>query len=263
MSLFRKPIARVYVDQLRHAFDDTTVPIFTPDTDIEVGYFGSFDEGRFVKRGKVEDLGVQVQVDQHKTGGFKWASGGAVSFGPSVEIPGPSGEPLIESTVHFESAKSVAVSYPPGTERSVRDADAFGRQLMNLWSERQLRTDRVVVWAVRHAPGGTVIISRERNNTVEVVADAGLLGAAAGISLSSLAVGVDFGAQSGATWALSERSTPLVVWARVLKIDDKTKQAVDAFGFEATEEFHLRLRDERPAPFRPDELLANLAGDTD
>lgn len=258
---FSKPIARIYIDQVRKAFDDRTVPIFTPDTDIDVGYVGSFDDGRFEKRGEVGDLGVPVDDDE--TGGFEWTSSGEVSFGPSVEVPGVGGEPLIKATMHFKSGKSVAIACPPGRQRQVRDADAFGLKLIDLWSRKQLRTDRVVVWAVRRAPGGTILVSRNGNNSVEVLADAGLIGAAAGLTLSSLAVGVKFGSQSGATWTLSERSKPLVLWARVLKLDDKVQQAVDAFGFEATEALQQRLSQERPVEFGPNELLAKLPPDED
>jgi hypothetical protein len=264
VSLFRKPIARVYVEEMRRAFDSTTVPIFMPDTDVDVGYIGSFDGGRFVRRGQVEDLGVDLQLaPERQTGAFSWASTGDLSFGPSIEVPGPLGQPLVKSTIKLDAKRTVAISCPKGVERAVQNSDEFGLRLMKLWAERQLRTDRVVIWSVRRAPGGTVIVSTERGNEVEVVADAGTLAGFAGLSLGSLSVGVQFGAHGNATWTYSETATPTVLWARVMKLDERTREAVDAFGFEAADELRLRLRDERPEPFGPEDLLGALEGDQD
>jgi hypothetical protein len=231
-SPFSKPIARIYVSELRTSLDSTVVPIFTPDTAIEVGDVGSFDDGRFVRKASVKDRGLSFDIDENPVNAYEYASSGKVSFGPSAKIPNPMGGELLKAVVSFTKAKAVVVSFRGGVQQSVRDADAFSDGLMQLWYRKELRTDRVVVWSVRRATSGTVLVSEDGGNQVEVMADSALLGPA-GITLAGLSVGVQFGAERKATWKMPPGDAPLVVWARILGLSKDQASVVDEFGFES------------------------------
>ena len=257
MPIFSKPIAKIYVKELRTRLDSFVVPIFTPDTSINVGDFGTFEDGRFVSRGNVSSRGVQLDVDQSRVNAFEYASSGKVSIAPSVDIPNPAGGKLLKTVLSFSKSQAVVASFQGGVEYRVSDADAFGQTLMELWYGKKLNKDRVVVWSLRRATGGTVIVSEEGNNQIEVIADSALLGPA-GLTLAGLSVGVQFGVEQKATWKLSSSDVPLVVWARLFRLDDRHQSAVDAFGFESDPQLRAAVVGQRPAAFTADDLLGYL-----
>jgi hypothetical protein len=254
MVLFSKPIARIYVNELRTFLDPSVVPVFSPDAVLDVGDFCSFEDGRLISRGNVADRGVALHVDETPTSAFEFASSGKVSLSPSVTLPNPAGGELLKTVLSFTKARAVVASYQNGVERSVSDADAFAEQLMQLWYGKTLRTDRVVVWSVRRAVGGTVLVSEDDDNQVEIYADSALLGPV-GITLAGLAAGVTFGAERKATWKMSSGAMPLVVWARVLKLSKDQAEVVDAFGFEASA---ANVPAIKPVAFTTDDLLGLL-----
>ena len=256
MPLFSKPIANVYVKELRTRLDKKIVPIFMPDTTLEVGDFGSFEDGQFVGKGNVRDRGVEYTVNDKPVGGFDFASSGKVSVGPNVTIPSPTGGDLVKATITFSQARAVVVSFKGGKDSAVRDADAFGEALMRLWLGNELRRDRAVVWSVRSATGGTVMASEEGDNTVEVMADAAALGPA-GLTIPNMSVGVQFGNETKSTWKISEPELAMTVWVRLLRVGKG--QADDAFGFEpGSEELAAAAAASRPDEVAVDELIAQL-----
>lgn len=257
MSIFSKPIAKIYVKELRTRLDSTVVPIFTPDTTIDVGDFGTFEDGQFVSRGNVSRRGVQLDVDESPVNAFEFASRGKVTIGQSVDLPNPAGGKLLKTQLSFTKSEAVVASFQGGVERRVSDADAFGQTLMELWYGKKLNKDRVVVWSLRRATGGTVIVSEEGDNQTEVMADSALLGPA-GLTLAGLSVGVQFGAERKVTWKLSSSDVPLVVWARLFRLDDRHQSAVDAFGFESDPQLKAEVAGQRPAAFTADDLLGYL-----
>lgn len=259
MSFFSKPIAKIYVTELRTRLDTFVVPIFAPDTSIEVGDFGTFDDGQFVFRGKVMSRGLEPDVEEKPVSGFEFASSGKVSIAPSVVVPNATGSGnLLKTLLSFKKSRAVVASFQGGVERRVRDADAFGEALMTLWYAKKLNKDRVVVWSLRRASGGTVVVSEDGDNQVEVMADSALLGPA-GLTLAGLSVGVQFGAEQKATWKLSSANLPLVVWARMFRLSDSHGQAVDAFGFDSgSPELQAEVAGQRPADFTSDDLLSGL-----
>jgi hypothetical protein len=260
LGLFRRPIARIYVGELRRGMEPLVVPIFTPDTAIEVGDFGAFEGGRFVRKGNLEDRDVALDVTENRHAGFDFASDGKVSIGPSVKVPNPAGGggELVQATLSFTKGQAVVVSFRPGVDRAVKDADSFGETLAGLWASKELRTDRAVVWSVRRAEGGTVVVSKEGDNEVDLEADSALFGAT-GITLQGLSAGVSFGRQRKATWKLSTSTDELVIWARLYRLDKRAAQAVDAFGFEAgSPEFEDHVKSIKPVGISADDVLAQL-----
>jgi hypothetical protein len=259
MPLFSKPIANVYVKELRTRLDKKIVPIFMPDTTIEVGDFGSFEDGQFVGKGNVRDKGIEYVVKENPVGGFDFASSGKVSIAPSVTIPSPTGGDLVKATITFSKAHAVIVSFKGGMESAVTAADSFGEALMRLWLGNELRRDRAVVWSVRSATGGTVMASEEGDNTVEVMADAAALGPA-GLTIPNMNVGVQFGSERKSTWKLSEPELAMTVWVRLLRVGKG--QADDAFGFEpGSDELAAAAAATEPDEVEVDELIAQLEPD--
>lgn len=255
MRWFSKPAARIYIEEVRASLDKKVVPVFSPDTALDVGDFCSFDDGQLLKRGSVTDRGMTLDVKEEPAAPFEFASSGKVSLSPSVTLPNPAGGELLKTVLSFTRSKAVVASYQAGVERFVRDSDAFGDELMALWYGKALRTDRVVVWSVKRATGGTVLVSEDGNNEVEIFADSALLGPA-GITLAGLSAGVTFGAERKTTWRMSSKAKPLVVWARVLKLSRDQAQVVDAFGFEAPARADVSAI--KPIPFTADDLLVAL-----
>jgi hypothetical protein len=97
-------------------------------------------------------------------------------------------------------------------------------------------------------------------NQVDVMADSALLGPA-GPTLAGLSVRVQFGAGQKATWKLSSSDVPLVVWARLFRLDDRHKAAVDAFGFESDGPGgRPRSPASDPPPSRPTTCSATSSG---
>jgi hypothetical protein len=254
---FAKPVAHVYVSEVRRKMDPLVVPIFTPDTAIDVGDFGSFEDGRFDRRGNLAERGVDLSVVERPHAGFEFASAGKVSIGPSVTVPHPGGGDLVEATLTFTRGRAVVASFPKGVERAVADADRFAEELARLWASRELKTDRSVVWAVRRATGGTIIVSKEGGHEVKLVASSALLGPA-GITLGNLSAGVEFAGAHEAVWKQSSSDQPLVIWARIFRLDEQTREAVDAFGFEPGADLDAHVQSIRPASMSPDDLLAQL-----
>jgi hypothetical protein len=255
---FRKPIAQIYVSEMRRRLDKLVVPIFPPDTTVDVGDFGSFEDGRFVRRGNLADRDVHLSVDENKHAGYNFASDGKFEISPSAKVPNPLGGELLEATLKFTRGKAVVASFRAGVDRAVADADAFADTLAELWASKKLRTDRAVVWSVRKATGGTIVVSKEGGNQVKLVADSALLGLA-GITLAGLSAGVQFGAETGATWKMSDPKIELVLWARLYRLDSKTAQAVDAFAFEpGSPELAAQAKSIKPTGMPTDDVLAQL-----
>lgn len=174
-------------------------------------------------------------------------------------MPNPLGGDLLQAKPKFSKSKAVVASFQRGVERAVKDADVFAETLAELWASKELRTDRSVVWSVRRATGGTVVVSDEGDNELDVMADSALLGPA-GITLGGLSAGVTFGAERKATWKASASGVDLVIWARLLKLDARTAEAVDAFGFEpGAPELRAHIADVKPVGQSTDEVLAQLA----
>ena len=175
-----------------------------------------------------------------------------------VVVPNPVGGNLLKTQLSFTKSQAVVASFQGGVEYRVKDADAFGQTLMELWYGKKLNKDRVVVWSLRRANGGTVIVSEDGDNKVDVMADSALLGPV-GLTLAGLSVGVQFGAEQKATWKLSSSDIPLAVWARLYRLDDRHQSAVDAFGFESDNpRLQAEAAGQRPASFTADDLLGYL-----
>ena len=257
MSLFRKSIASVYVKELKKRLDPLIVPIFTPDTNLEVGAFGSFEDGRFVRKGNVTAKGVSFNVSRKPVGAFDFASSGKVTMGPSVTLPSPTGGgDLVSATITFSKSQAVVLSFKDGEEAVVDDADVFGDALMRLWLGNELRRDRAVVWSVRTAAGGTVIASEQGDSAIDVMADAAALGSA-GLSLPNLNVGVQFANERKSAWKMSEPDVAMTVWVRLLRVGKA--QADDAFNFEpGSDELEQAAAEHSPASVSVDELIENI-----
>lgn len=255
MPLFSKPVASIYVREIRTRLDPDVVPVFTPDTAIDVGDFGSFEDGRFVRKGNLADRSIDLGTRERPVNPFDFASTGKVSVGSSISVPGPAGKNLLKADIDFTKSKAVIASYQGGTEHFVPDADAFADRLAQMWRDKELRTDRVVVWSVRKASGGTIVVSESGGNRVEVLADTSLLGPA-GITVGSLAVGVSFGAERKATWKMTEGQAEFTVWARLFRVDAEFTGAVDAFGFDAAKT--QQGLEPRSVAFTSDDLLNYL-----
>jgi hypothetical protein len=252
---FSKSVAEIYLKELRTRLDRQIVPIFTPDTAIEVGDYGSFEDGQFVLRGNVaRDRGLQFSVRTESVSAFDFGSSGKVTLGPTVELPNPAGGTLLKSTIKFTKSRAVVVSFKEGSESKVDGADSFSDALAKLWASRELRVDRAVVWSVRLAQGGTVIVSEAGDNSVEVMADSALLGPA-GLTIPNLSLGVSFGAEQQATWKLSAPDQPLVAWVRLLRL--RRSRVEDAFGFETGAAIPVSVDDIEP--YDADDLAAALS----
>ena len=251
--IFDRAVASTYIGELKTHLDRKFVPVFTPDTVIDVGDFGAFEDGRFIKKGNVTNRGLELDIIETQVAAQTFASSGKVNISPSATVQ-VGDRKLLAATLRFSRSKAIVAAFRAGVDRGVRDADRFADQLARLWMDGELRGDRCVVWHVRRVHGGTVIVSQDGGNNVALAADPTMLGAPM-INFGNLSVNVEFGASSKAVWTIPPQDGDLLVsmgvycWRR-----HKVK---DAFGFEA--------EDAAPgAPIRPsllsaDDLLEQLA----
>ena len=246
-------IARIYVEEVRRSLDPLVVPVFSPDIQLDVGDFGSFEDGRFVRQGNVRDRDVGFGVDEQTVAPFEFASSGKVSFGASTTVKGPGDVELVKAKVSFSRDKAVAVSFDKGCERTARDPDSFGAALATAWGIGELRADRVVVWSIRRALGGTALVSAEGENEIELSADPSVVGGA--ITLGTMRAGVSFGSERKATWKLSVADLPLTTWVRLIR-SDRNGGFKNAFGFEARTEAARDATAGAISAFTADHLLA-------
>lgn len=259
--IFSKPIASIYVKELRKRYDPLGVPVFTPDTNIEVGDYGSFEDGRFIVRGNVSSRGLTVDAKNAPVGPYDYASSRKVSVGPSVEVPSPAGGTLLKTTIDFTSSQAVVVSFKDGQDITVKEPDEFAEDLARAWYTKLLTVDRVVVWSIRRMNGGTVIVSESGNNSIEVMAKPAVLLGAAGITVPNLSVGVTFGAERAATWKMSVPSTPLIAWIRLLRL--RRDRVEDVFGFQPTSgSLNDKIAAQPTEGVPTDDLLKQLSTDT-
>ncbi len=251
--IFDRAVASTYIGELKSHLDPKFVPVFTPDTAIDVGDFGAFEGGRFIKKGNVTDRSLELDIVETPVAAQTFASSGKVNINPSATVQ-VGDRKLLAATLHFSRSKAIVAAFRAGVDRGVRDADRFADQLARLWTDGELRGDRCVVWHVRRVHGGTVIVLQDGGNDVALAADPTVLGAPM-INFGNLSVNVEFGASSKALWTIPPQDGDLLVSMGVYCW--RKGKVKDAFGFET--------KDAAPAaPIRPallsaDDLLDQLS----
>jgi hypothetical protein len=230
VPLLDRSAAKIYISEMRAHVDRRLVPVFTPDTFIEVGDIGKLENGRFTGTGSLAELGLDPPVTERPAAGTDFSSSGKVSLGGSANVPGPVGDPILKATLKFNKDRAVATSFAKGVDRRYAQRDALDARLQALWGEGSLRADRVVVWQVRRATKGTVVVSEEGDNAVELSASAAALAPATALSLANIGLGVQFGSETKATWKLSDPDIPLTISIGLVRYSGG--QVEDAFGFD-------------------------------
>jgi hypothetical protein len=225
--MFDRAVAHTYIRELKVHLDRKYVPVFTPDTVIDVGDFGSLEDGRFIRKGSVADRGLTLDIRETPVAAQTFASTGKVTIKPAATVQ-VGGRELLGATLQFSKSKAVVTAFRSGVDRAVGDADRFEDQLSALWSSKELRTDRCVVWHVRRARGGTVIVSQDGDNSVALTADPTVLCAPA-INFGNLSLHVELGTSSKAVWTIPPQDGDLLVSMGLYRWSGR--EAEDAFGF--------------------------------
>jgi hypothetical protein len=251
VSFFNRTVAQTYIRELKIHLDRKYVPVFTPDTAIEVGDFGALEDGRFVKRGNLADRGLTLDILETQVAAQTFASTGKVTISASATVE-VAGQKLLGATLTFKKSKAIVTAFRSGVDQGVRDADRFADQLAALWTSKELRTDRAVVWHVRRAHGGTVIVSQDGNNSVALTADPTKLAAPA-INFGNLSLHVELGTAKKAVWTIPPQDGDLVVSMGLYRWGGS--EAKDAFGFATAAP---EATNGRAALVGADDLLAQL-----
>lgn len=249
--MFDRAVAHTYIRELKVHLDRKYVPVFTPDTVIDVGDFGSLEDGRFIRKGSVADRGITLDIRETPVAAQTFASTGKVAIKPGATVAA-GGRELLGATLQFSKSRAIVTAFRSGVDRAVSDADHFADQLGELWTTKELRTDRCVVWQVRRAHGGTVIVSQDGGNSVALTADPTLLCAPA-INLGNLSLHVELGASAKAVWTIPPQDGDLLVSMGLYRWSGR--EAEDAFGFTGRS---AEAGTGRPAPVAADDLLAQL-----
>jgi len=218
MSIFRKPsLADIYVRELSGSLDPSLVPLFTPDTAVEIGTTGRFVEGRFETTGTLAQLGVPtVEKSLHKAASdWAFTSGDSVQLEPQGEVPGPLGTPLLTARLRFSGDRAVVAAFSGVKEAN--PSQALDDILWQLYADGRLDPDEVVISYLRTAESGTVVVNRKRDVSVELLADPSVVGAV--LSMQALGLGVTFGAGRQASFQLSGRRLVPFVRAKGLSKD--------------------------------------------
>ena len=242
-------ISRIYIEEIRNRLDETVVPVFAPDTHVEVGTIGSFEDGQFIPRGHIRERGADVTVTSGPpTPVWTFSSSSGVDLSPAVKVALADGSDLFSATLRFSGKRGVATSFQRVVETSTVDADDFDRIIWELFLAGKLRQDRPVVWSVRRAELGTVVVAAERGAQVELRAP--VLNT---LTLDGIAAGVDFGASRGVGYSVSNAALTASVRLKRITPDKKTP-VEDIRRFDAPE--RDRHRRQAVHDFRIDEVLA-------
>jgi hypothetical protein len=249
MNIFSKAIAEIYVDQVRHRIDERTVAIFPPDTVLRVGDFGSFEDGRFLRKGTLKSRGFYFEPadpypdgDNHSKGtgdtviaiqsdeaaAFEYATAGKVNIGATGLVKSVIGPQLARAVVSFTENKALVASFADGIQREPVDIDRFAEQLLQMWKGGDLAPNRLVVVGVRRSRGGTVLVATEGGSSVEVLVDPTQL--VGSINVGSLQAGAKFGAEQKSVWKMA---TAKELTVSVMLLGYAGGKARDVFGFEA------------------------------
>jgi hypothetical protein len=241
-------IARIYIDEIRRRLDETVVPLFAPDTPVEVGAIGSFDDGQFIVRGHMRERGADVEVvSGPPTPVWTFSSTGQVEISPAVEI-GPPGAGAFSATLHFAGKQGVIASFQRVVETRTVDSDDFDRIIWELFLAGKLRQDRLVVWSVRRAEQGTVVVAAERGAHIELTAPM-----VSALTIEGISAGVSFGKSRGVGYSVSHAA--LTASVRLKRITpSNTVPVEDVRRFDPAEQDRHRRQAVRDVSI--DEVLA-------
>ena len=234
--MFRKPsIADIYVKEVSAGLGEMLVPIYSPNSvDIQVGTIGRFVEGAFERRGHLAEIiggssewARQVPMAPPASpGAFVFTSQDSVRLEPAGTVS-IAGQDLLKARLSFTDDRAVVVSFAGVVEHAVRTPRTFDDLLWKLHLDGELQPDEVVVWVLRRAASGTVLVNRKGGVDVEISADPALV--AGVISYDGLSLGVKFGAGSSASYQYS--GPDLTVAAKVKGLNRAGDDIVTRRGF--------------------------------
>jgi hypothetical protein len=209
-------IADTYVRQLRQ-LDATVIPMFPPSDQVTVGSIGTYKGGRYVETSHLRDRLPEPPVEA-KRGSELFQTQGAVSLVPLDATVGVAGKQLVKGSLRFGRDDAVVASFHDIVESKVPDKDEFQRYVQGLYQQGELRADRVVVWKVRLATSGAIVVANGKSASVDVSADPSVLGGP--LSLSNLGLGVSFSNERNTGYLLSDASLVVSFSAIYLPPDD-------------------------------------------
>lgn len=243
--MFRRnpSIADIYVKEVSTGLGEMLVPIYSPNSvDIRVGTIGRFVEGAFERRGHLADIiGGNDEWDNRvpkappaSPGAFVFKSDDRVHLEPSGKV-NIAGQDLVNARLSFTGDRAVVVSFAGVVEHAVLSPRTFDDMLWKLYLDGDLHPDEVVVWVLRRATSGTVLVNRKGGVDVEISADPSVV--AGVISFDALSLGVKFGAGSSASYQYS--GPDLTVAAKVKGLTRKGDAIETRRGFTSLEKASL------------------------
>jgi hypothetical protein len=196
------------VKEVSAGLGEMLVPIYSPNSvDIQVGTIGRFVNGAFERRGHLaEIIGENGWVRRvpmappASPGAFVFTSQGSVRLEPAATV-NIAGQDLLRARLSFTDDRAVVVSFAGVVEHSVLSPRTFDDLLWKLYLDGDLPPDEVVIWVLRRAASGTVLVNRKGGVDIELSADPALV--AGVISYEGLSLGVKFGAGSSASFQYS------------------------------------------------------------
>ena len=218
-------IAQTYVRELRNHVDGSVIPIYPPNAIVPVGAIGTIDDGRFITRVTMAQLGRELAVEPDSApADMVYATAGKVKMGETAEV-GTAGTTLAKATVSFSGGNAVLASMKAvsGQRANIRE---FDRILWELLLAKELTPDEVAVWSVSTAVSGAVVVAVERKASIDVtVPIAGVLG------FSQLSVGASFSNDQNTSFNVS--GGPFTVSVRLRRPTPNASQPVgDVRGLE-------------------------------
>jgi hypothetical protein len=208
--MFRRPsIADIYVKEVSAGLGEMLVPIYSPNSvAIRVGTIGRFVEGAFERRGHLaEVIGGSSEWERQvpmappaSPGAFVFTSQGSVRLEPAATV-NIAGQDVLKARLSFTADRAVVVSFAGVVEHAVLTPRTFDDLLWRLYLDGDLQPDDVVIWVLRRAASGTVLVNRKGGVDIEISADPALV--AGVISYEGLSLGVKFGAGSSASYQYS------------------------------------------------------------
>lgn len=192
--------AKLYFDAIYRATDGQ-IPVWYPGRDISLGHIGTFEDGRWIHKKTLEEVGIPFRPHHDKTPsegldlghGYSWSTGVAVDA--QAKVPGIPGGPQVEGSLQLSlsGSGSFVLKSSDSLVHYIKNLDEVEGEMISLFRARDGRwaEDWCVVSEVYVASRSFVAVSD--GNEASLSIDLGAKPAGAFLDLASVNAGAHIG----------------------------------------------------------------------
>jgi len=153
------------------------IPTWLPGTPLKLGDIGTFKRNQFIRRSDLESKGIEFEtiIDESPTDYEHTSEGGVeiIAKASGDVVPQASALADIDAGFHlkFTKEKAVVFKIKNALSHSIKDQDSVGFAIKKLNADGLWEKDWVVITEIVVAESGTILISSERDTTLDIKAD--------------------------------------------------------------------------------------------